>query len=63
MTNPHEPMITDEASGVMVKNQRYLDWEAGARAERERLKALVEKEYPPVTTWSAWKKITGESGK
>lgn len=60
MAEPHEPMITDEASGIRVKNQRHLDWEAGAKAERERLKALVEKEYPPVTTWPVWKRITGE---
>ena len=33
-------------------------YEAGAKAERKRLMALVEKEYPAVTCWPFWKKLT-----
>ena len=58
MINPHPVMITDEASGIQVRNQRHDDFEAGAKAERERLMALVEKEYPAVTGWPFWKKLT-----
>ena len=29
--NPHKEFITDEASGIEVKNQRYLDYQQGVR--------------------------------
>jgi len=35
--NPHEEFITDEVSGIEVKNQRYLDYQQGAEEERERI--------------------------
>jgi len=62
MPNPHAKMITDEYSGVQVKNDRYFDWEAGAKAERERIIEMVKKEYPPIVTWPIWKRLTGELG-
>lgn len=34
--NPHKKTITDEASGVEVDNQRYIDWETGYAACIER---------------------------
>ena len=27
--NPHKQTIMDESSGVIVSNQRYLDWQEG----------------------------------
>ena len=60
MPNPHPEMITDEASGIQVKNQRYLDWEAGAKAERELILELVKSEYPSIVTWPTWQSLTGE---
>ena len=29
MLNPHKAKITDEASGIEVRNQRYEDWQNG----------------------------------
>ena len=29
MLNPHKAKITDESSGVEVRNQRYEDWQNG----------------------------------
>jgi hypothetical protein len=37
--NPHSKTITDEASGVIVSNQRYLDWQLGYEAHAEMMKA------------------------
>jgi len=31
MNNPHNKTIIDEASGVEVPNQRYQDWQDGAK--------------------------------
>ena len=45
---------------MQVTNQRYLDWEAGAKAEREWIMEMVKKEYPLIVTWPAWKRFTGE---
>ena len=35
-TNPHQPTIIDETSGVEVSNERYKDFEAGVKAEQDR---------------------------
>jgi len=60
MLNPHSEMITDECSGIEVTNQRYIDWEAGAKAARDEILELVKEEYPLIVTWPAWKRFTGE---
>jgi len=60
MPNPHPALITDEASGILVKNQRYVDWEAGATAERERIMELAKEAYPSIVTWPIWQSVTGE---
>jgi len=47
MSNPHSEMITDEASEVQVKNQRYIDWEEGAKAQRDSIIKLIQESYIP----------------
>ncbi len=42
MSNPHKPKVTDDVSGIEVENQRYLDYEQGAKEERERLLLLID---------------------
>ncbi len=41
MENPPSKMITDEASGIEVKNPLRIAWDAGAKAERERLAGIM----------------------
>lgn len=33
--NPHPEFITDEASGIEVRNQRHKDWQEGYEAGRK----------------------------
>jgi len=40
MSNPHNKTIIDEASGVEVPNQRYQDWQDGAKEVVESLRDL-----------------------
>ena len=41
--NPYPKEIQDETSGVMVPNQRHLDWNEGWNALVEHLRELDEK--------------------
>jgi len=43
MKNPHPKMITDEVSGIEVKNQRHIDWQAGAKAARAYIRSIGAK--------------------
>ncbi len=40
--NPHEKILIDETSGCPYENQRYLDYEQGAREKGERINRLVD---------------------
>jgi len=42
MQNPYPEIITDETSGIEVKNQRHIIWDEGARAERMRIRQFIE---------------------
>lgn len=47
MDNPFPETIADESTGCEVENQRHIDWEAGARAESERITNIIKAEFIP----------------
>lgn len=39
--NPHKKMITDETSGILVENQRYLDYQGGYKQHKKELEKTL----------------------